>query len=262
MPTTAEGVLIVTVDLGMDCGGKGRQVGQATGQAASWLVDELNRYKVPATWAADEPALAMMIGQLLACGRGHEPALLADATWAGSGVPRGHFAREISRRVLSARAAGLSLSACMARERIPDEQLDVLVKHSITALCNPGDSVVACSRQGVEIRRRCFGLWELSVSAVLPSFTAFPWRLGANLRLDRALRRTAAGGTISHVLIDVARVAAAGAGARAQLTRFLHTTATLCGEGALRVETLSQAVLRKARPCPVMPSRSILRRAA
>jgi hypothetical protein len=259
MRTSVEGVLIVTIDLGVgDC----RQVGQAAGQAACRLGEALDHYRVAATWAADEPVPAPWLRHATRGGAGHELALRTDSSWAASGMRRGHCTREISRRVRSARAAGLTLSACLARADAPQELLDILVKQSITSLCRLDDATTRLTIQPAEMRRRCYGLWELPVSLILPSFGAFPWRLVANWRLDRALRRTAAGGTILHVLIDVPRLATAGAAAYAQLARFFHATETLCREGALRVETLAQAARRKALPCPVTPARSILRRAA
>lgn len=262
MLVNAEGVLIVTVELGVAVTCEGRRTGHGADEAADWLSETFDRCEIAATWAVDEPAHDAITRRLLARGPGHELALLGDPTWAGPGVSRGSFAREFSRRVLSARAAGMRLSTCVVRGKVPHEQLDILVKHSITALCDLDDSAGKRRNRPAEMRRRCFGLWELPVSTILPWFTAFPFRRGANLLLDHALCRSAAGGTILHVLIDAPRLAAAGTGARIQLERFLHTACTLRGEGKLRVETLAQAVLRKARPCPVMPSQSILRRAA
>jgi hypothetical protein len=163
--------------------------------------------------------------------------------------------------VLDARAAGLHVSTLAARQCAAHEHLDIMIRNGITAVCDLGDGLRKIRNQPVELRRRRFGVWELSVSMSLPGCSAFPFRSAHRLLVHRALRRTALCGTSLHVVIDAARLATGRAQARDELEAFLRRASALRHQAKLRIETIAQIVQRRSRPCPVMPSQSILRRA-
>lgn len=151
---------------------------QALQAGAEATLEVLRRHRMPATWTAPEPAQLKPL-----CGRiaeaGHELGLLGDSDWIGAG--RTKFVNELTRRSEAARAAGLPIS-CLATGGAPlDHNLDILVRQRISTIRVDG------AQWGMASSRR-FGIWQLSVSDVVPGRRGLG---GGRLGYQRLIRQCA-----------------------------------------------------------------------
>lgn len=91
-------------------------------------------YEMPITWAVSDPAFSAAREAILQSPLSHEIALLGDATWVGATAGRARFARELTRRMTAAENQGISIQSLILRDAEPDDNLDLLRMHGISAL--------------------------------------------------------------------------------------------------------------------------------
>jgi hypothetical protein len=185
----------------------------------------------------------------------HELAILADANWVGPTAGRTRFARELTRRVSQARAAGVQVSSLVPNVASIETQIDLIVKQHITAIAGFATNAHAA----VEPRALHYGVWELPIQATLPMKAS--WFRSGQRMAWRAIRTAAADSSEFHLMIDAAAIAAAGNREEAAITWLISNVATLRNRGLIRVETLRATAARLSDVPAVAPQRSILRAA-
>ncbi|MFV2069706.1 MAG: hypothetical protein ACC645_22295 [Pirellulales bacterium] len=256
MQNTRRRLLHVCIDLEAPFA-EGNSVDRADlDRVGDWLIQRVGQYGIPATWAVADPVHSAVTSRLLSGRVVHELAVLGDRTWVGPAAGRRRFAAELTRRVLRARAAGLSISTLATRHELASDHLDLLVKHGITALrahavpCSPGSRVEAIG----------FGLWKFSVHDSLPRPKTWLNPL-AGRSIARRLRRAVQQGPSPVVLIDASGMSLQGARERRRVDYILNRIACWSRDDHVRVETLAQAASRLSAPRPSTPAHSILRKA-
>ena len=168
MPKSDPGVLIFTVDFATGSDENGLTPVGNLKRILEGLVGTFSRYQVPATWAVADPLEVMSSSRLLGSNPHHELALLGNSTSVGQPGGRRQFSRELSRRILQARAAGLDVSTLVPRENIAKQLLDLVVKYGVTAVIAPDERPQQRLRCA-PTRKLRFGLWEVPVSHQFPS---------------------------------------------------------------------------------------------
>ena len=252
------GLLTVSVDFGGDLSETtGRPV---VDQILQWLLSTLNRYGIEATWGVDDPASFGAVDQVNRSNFGHEVAVWGDSSWVGSAADRGTFSRELSHRVLSARAAGIPVSTLITPDVLVEDHLDLLVKHQITAVRGLVDRRGRSTR-AAQPHRLHYGLWEIPGSLRLPGDRRWAPGGGRTHQAHCGIRRAAAARSVYHLVIDAPQLSVAKTLARRGLDRVLRAAVQLRQQGQLYIEPLARSVDRLSWRRPLTPSRSILRRA-
>jgi len=213
------------------------------------LSDLLSEQQIAATWCVADPAVSAATEHLLAQDSRHEMAILGDSTWVGKEAGRKRFANELTRRTLSARAAGLTATTLALQEVELDDHLDLLVKHGISAIRPTTGSKL----QGAAVSPLRYGLWSLAPSARIS---------GGDRSVLRLMRRACAGGETFHLVIDAPGLAKWRGRFEGPLRRSLKHAANACREGRLTITTLSGLTEQLAQPRATQPAHSILRPAA
>jgi hypothetical protein len=152
---------------------------------------------------------------------------------------RFEFSRNLDRRILAARAAGIEISSLAAREPKQIEHLDLLVKHGIRAVrqCDRqfGDS--SSRRSGwpaVSILR--FGITSLPPTLCLSEPARWPvWSTGWDVR--RQVASAAERRQYCHLTLDIHSLSTAHA--RRRLRSILRVAAQRFDKPGCRVETIS-----------------------
>jgi hypothetical protein len=223
------------------------------------LIDLLAEFDLAATWAVGDPAHSALTAVVAKSLKSHEMALLGDSHWMGRTAGRKRFARELSRRVTQARAAGIDLVTLAPRVAPAEEHFDLVVKHGIRMIV--GTDVAASSRGGAITPRIVhYGVWGMSASLRLPLRRA--WFPGVVPKQVRMLRRAAAKASAVHWIVHVAAVAEQGRAGMKTITGLLQKVAQLRDESAVQVETLRDVVARLSVLPAARPQHSILRAAA
>ena len=223
------------------------------------LVELLAAQRLSATWAVGEPARAA-IGPLVAlCEVPQELALAGDSSWVGPTAGRAAFARELSRRLTQARAAGIDVATLVPRVASVKPHIDLVVKHGIRAVVATSD---ATRQRASSLAPRAlhYGVWEFAVSQRLPIQST--WLAAGGMRLQRRVSRSAAEAATVHLQLDAPALAEAGRAAMTTLARLARQIAKLRDRGLLHVETLGAAAARLSVVPTATPQRSILRLAA
>ncbi len=225
------------------------------------LVELFVRYQFPATWFAAEPASWTGRSVLPYSGPSHEIALLGSADWANPGVARGQFAAELDRRLLAARAAGVSVTTLALSGGALSEHHDLLVKQGISMIrpASIGLRQRGWMPQPSALRH---GLWQTPVCVQIPSpQTWLPLSL-VLFWIRRAMRQAAESSAVLHLSIDAARLAVGQERGFKMLERAFHLARHWQLKGQLSAGTLAQLALRLGRRRRSSPARSILRKAA
>ena len=253
------GLFTVSVDL---AGRTSIQVGGRTQleEVRDWLLAAFSRHGMVATWGVADPASCPLVGRVMDSNPCHEVAVLGDASWVGSAVGRGTFSKELSRRVVRARAGAFRVTTLLTRETLVEDHIDLLVKHQISAV-----------RGGMDERRRLhrpapprplhYGLWEIPGSLRLPGDQRFVLGGGRWNQARRGILRAATKSTVYHLVIDGCALAESTKRARRRLEMALRVASRLHQQGRLFIDTLIGTTDRLAWNRPSTPSRSILRRA-
>lgn len=224
------------------------------------LLQRLNEWRLPATWAVDEPAHWSFAKRLQASSVEHEIAILAGSDWIGSAAGRNLFAQELGRRVLAGRSAGLSISTVAPYESTIDDHLDLLVQHEISAVRGIVDLDARASRPA-QPHPLHYGLWEMPGSLALPRFSRWWPGGGGAWKARRAIHRAAVQGECFHLVLDVAALAQAGSPGLGVVDRVLRAVASGQEAGNVLAMTLAQAARHLTPARSYATSRSILRAA-
>ena len=254
------GVLAVSVDLEPTVGRRNLEHLRALNATADRLIDVLGTMGIGATWAVADPVHSVWTDRLLAAGAGHEVAVLGESNWVGHQAGRRCFARELARRVLSSRASGLAATTLVVHGALPEEHLDLVVKHGMTAVRGR----VVRNRPSRRSQQPCplrYGVWEVPVGLVLPGETKWFPGGGRFLRAGYGIRQ-ASGGAYFHLVISVAQLAARGHMAQHLVERVLRRVGREHQQGMLRLETLGETAARLSNILRGVPAHSILRLAA
>jgi hypothetical protein len=223
------------------------------------LIDLLDQHRLPATWAVNDPAQSAATSRILRSSVPHEVAILGDANWFGPSAGRTRFARELSRRVEQARAAGLRVQSLVPRVAAVVQNVDLVVKHDIRAIAGGDASTFAppncCSPRSVH-----YGVWEVPFSSRLPGRSS--WFFSEGRATWRRIRVAAKSGAIFNLLIDAPLLCDEGRTALKTIAWLMDRVATLRDREHVHVETLQATALRLSAVPATKPQRSILRHAA
>jgi hypothetical protein len=229
-------------------------------EVARQLVEIVESHRLPATFAVSDPAHSAATSQVLRSSVTHEFAILGDASWLGQTAGRTRFARELSRRVAQARAAGISVQTLVPRVATFDRNIDLVVKQRITAVAG---RLPPTSQTGPVYsipRALHYGVWELPITAKLPARSG--WFTRGGLSVWRRIRRAARDAATFHLLIDAPALCEDGRGAQKTVAWLIRRVAAFRDRGLLKVETLRSAAERLADVPAAKPQQSILRRVA
>jgi hypothetical protein len=222
------------------------------------LIGLMDSHRLPTTWAVSDPAHSAATALVTRSAIRHELAILGDAYWLGPSAGRTRFARELARRVLQARTAGIDVASLVPRVATIERHIDLIVKQQIRAIAG-----VAATPSGGQLpppRALHYGVWELPVTASLPAPRR--WFSGGGWSTWRAIRRAAANAATFHLSIDAPAVAQHGRRTEKTIAWIMRRVAELRDRGLVQVETLCGAADRLARVPTPSPQQSILRRAA
>lgn len=255
------GTLVVTVDLEPVLRRASLEPMRRLDETTDWLIKTFGRLGIPATWAVADPAHSAATGRLLAAGVGHELAVLGDASWMGREAGRGRFAKELARRVLGSRAAGISVTSLVPRDVEIGDHVDLLVKYGVTAV-RGGFESTGRGRRG-QPRSLHFGLWEVPSSMQLPGRSAWSFGVTAlsGVVARRGIRRSGHRRRVFHLVVNAWRLATSSGRERQVLERTLCVARQARDQHTLRLDTLADVAARLSCVPRVAPARSILRSA-
>jgi hypothetical protein len=228
---------------------------RVTGQ----LVELMNRLRLPVTWAVSDPAHSAATSHILRSAVPHEFAILGDTNWLGQTAGRTRFARELSRRVLQARSAGLSVHTLAPRVAPVEHDVDLVVKHQITAIAGVGDASPS-PRTTSSPRALHFGVWEIPVAGKLPARAG--WFSNGGWSTWRRIRAAAKEAAMFHLLVDAPLMCEEGLAAQKTVAWLMERVAALRDRGLVQVETLRATAARLSNVPVTKPQRSILHQAA
>ena len=255
-----QGTITISIDLVPAAGQANVEHGRRLDETTDWLITTFGQLGIPATWAVADPAHSAATERLLTAELGHELAVLGDASWVGRQAGRSRFARELARRVLGSRAAGIEVTSLVPRDVEVDDHVDLLLKHGLTAV--RGDVALSVSRQPLQPHALRFGLWEAPGSARLPARQSWLGGAGGGMAIRRAIRHSARQRRVFHLVIDAWRLAAGNVQDRKTVDRTLCVVRQLRERQLLRSETLADLAARLSHVPRTQPARSILRPAA
>jgi hypothetical protein len=218
----------------------------------------MDTHRLPTTWAVSDPAHSAATALVLRSAVEHELAILGDSNWVGPTAGRTRFAREFTRRVMQARAAGLPVRSLVPRVATIEWHIDLIVKQHITAIC--GIVQPQTARDTAAPRAIHYGVWELPVTGKLP--LECTWFSRRERSLWRRIRRAALEAGAFHLLIDAPAIAGEGQRAEKSVAWLIRRVAELRDRGLAEVQTLGAAASRLASVPAPKPQHSILRRAA
>src|SRR3954449_5665697 len=101
---------------------------------ARQLIATMDAERLPTTWAVCDPAHSAATSLIIKSAVDHELAILGDGNWIGPTAGRTRFARELTRRLSQARAAGLEVTSLVPRVAPIAENIDLIVKQRISAV--------------------------------------------------------------------------------------------------------------------------------
>ena len=260
------GVLLISIDVAAESSvlrvsesGAGTDTA-AVLDATKWLVNLLDRCRLPATWFLAGPGASVLRSQIVTAKVQHEIGLLVSEN-CQSQRARLEFSRHLDRRLLAARAAGVEISSLATREAKRIGHLDLLVKHGIRAVRQGDgrpDGNIAGRLGWSAVSTLRFGI--SSLPATLLAFDAPRWPSWAKGWEDRRqIASAAARRQYCHLTLDIHSLAKSRARRRLQST--LRVAARHFHNPECRVETFSSlAASMMARPI-ARGAQSILRAA-
>ena len=258
-------IFTLSIDLELDPLRPGRNQPRSLEAITDHLVGLLTRYQVPATWAVADPAISAATEVLLAANAGHEIAILGDPTWVGHEAGRMRFGRELARRVLHGRAAGIPISTLALRGTELADHLDLIIKQDISVV--RGDfhelTVGWFAKPVVQAPAALrFGLWDVPASLRLPGDSRWKLGGGGRRRARSGIDRAIADCGVFHIQVDALSLADRGPAAEHMLEHILRHAAVRQREGVLEIATLATAARRLTGERSSAPARSILHSAA
>jgi hypothetical protein len=220
--------------------------------ASTTILGQLNEAGISATWGLESPADDPWARTLADRHPRHEIALLGDATWVGAGASRARFAGELTKRVTKARAIGIGLSSLVLTDTDLRADLDIAVKHGVTA-------VRPTSGQSGDPAALRFGLWRVPATLRLTE-SRRSLLFAASRTFIRAVDAAVGARGLCHVVIDTQEFSSRH---ERTIRQVLAHVARQRVAGRLAVKTLAGLV--RDFTCSrqnVLAARSILREAA
>jgi len=221
---------------------------------ATTILGLLDEAAIHATWGIEFPAGDSWAQALARRHPSHEIALLGDATWVGPAATRARFAAELSRRIATARAAGIEISSLILTDTDLRRDLDIAVKHGVTAV---GPAVTHASAGSPSPLR--YGLWRIPATARLPESTR-RFLSPASRTTIRHIDAAVSVRGLCHLVIDAGQLTAANERTIRQV--FTHLARQRIA-GQLALKSLAGFVVELTHSHPGrVAARSILREAA
>ncbi len=255
------GILTVSIDLELDRAALGLVEQRAVDETTGRLLDLLAKLRIAATWSVSDPANSGAAERVLSRRCGHEIAIAGDSSWVGREAGRGHFGRELSRRTVQGRRAGLAVSTLVVSTADLEEHCDLAAKQGITAVRHVPVSDAERSRR-LQPRTLRFGLWSFPVSYSLPCASRWLPGGGGSRAARKTIDRAIAHRGLVQLAIDAHALTVRGPAALRVVERVLQHAQTRRHQATLDVVTLAAAATRLTGQCQSKPSRSILRPAA
>ncbi|MCA9246229.1 MAG: hypothetical protein KDA42_03910 [Planctomycetales bacterium] len=232
----------------------------AVQQAVGQLLRLTGQLSVPATWSTPETKHVGVVSKIRQASRNHEIAIWGDADWTAAATPRHEFARELSRRVLAARAFGFETTTLVFNSPALPRHGNLLERLGISATrCA---RLVPTSRRAVGARSMREGLWEVPAASVFPSAGRWFSAATSSVNIRRAIDRTSATRDVYHLVVDVPRLAAGGNAAMRALQRIVLHAVQRRDERRLQILTAARITEQLGQSRAARPARSILRIAA
>ena len=245
------GTLVVSIDLRTE----GHTILAAQSLPAR-LLSLLDSRRIPATWSLAEPASAAFIERLDRSSTDHEVALLCEHQWGGPAVGRTTFARQLSRRLSAAQRAGLHISTLALRSTELRKDLDLIVKHRLTAVRGRMLSTRTAERSNRPQAVR-FGVLHVPVTRILPGRSG--WSLWGSGHLWRkSIERSCRAEGYFQLGIDATTLEESHL---KEIESALESAARLRDDRRLTIQTLRQMSQQFDRKREHLPSRSVLRAA-
>lgn len=247
------GTLVVSIDLELPARQWAEADRRALDAATLQLGELFEQHRISATWAVADPVQSAATERLQNFRVRQEIAVLCDQNWSGPQVSRSRFASELARRVLRARAAGLTVTTLAPRDGLPEDHLDLVLKQGLTAVRGA---------LGGAPRALRFGLWEFPGTLRLPAESHWLISSSRGVRARRGIRRAVAQQGLFHLVVDASRFGALGRPAFRTLDRVLRYAAHQRKLQQLEILTLQDAAQRLSQTPQIAPARSVLRKAA
>ncbi len=253
------GKVVLSIDLELDLEHHDRQLQQRLDEVRSQLIALAGTSGIPATWAVADPMLSAATESILAASSAHEMAVLGDQAWLGPGCGRARLARELARRFLTPRKAGIPVTTLALRNVSQIVDLDLLIDHGVTALCGPAIENLAEVRKLGQPPIR-FGLWQSPTAWTVPPrgswWSAAAWSIRGEIK--RAIRQR----SLLHLRLDALQLVDAPGGSLDFIGHVFEYVAAKRDAGQLAIETIGHLAEDALNGRAANPSRSILRPAA
>lgn len=247
------GKVVLSIDLDRAEGGET----SAQTELSAWLVHEVMKLGIRATWGVGDRSLSKLARSLTASGA-HELGLVVTTPNSKRPLVRGHFEKWIDDRQSSARqnASTISVSLWQGAGRL--EHLDVLSERGLDALRGaralPQPPVVWHKPR---ILRH--GVWELPASMVLLPPSGWFGVMSQTRRVRGLLHQSAHEHAIAHFVADMAELSTRLSASQSLLRSVLKTIHTALQEGVVESHTVGSAVTAARSDRRPEPARSILR---
>ena len=256
------GVLLISVDVAADSSTLHNEAIAADTvaviEATRWLLGVLDQCRLPAGWFLAGPGTSVLRSHIVNAGTRHEIGLLVVEN-GQSQAARFEFSRNLDRRILAARAAGIEISSLATRESKPIEHLDLLVKHGIRAVRQCDHAGSGSRRSGwPAVANLRFGITSLPATLNASESAGWAsWMTGWDLR--RQIASAAERRQYCHLRLDIHSLV--NVRARKLLRSTLRAAARRFDKPGCRIETISTlAESLMARPI-ARSAQSILRAA-
>jgi hypothetical protein len=253
------GVLILSIDVELDLEHQDNRLERRLDDVRTELVDLTRSLGVPATWAVADPTLSAATESILSSSVGHEISVLGDQAWLGPGCGRARLSRELARRFVFARKAGIPATTLALRNMDQVRDLDLLLDHGVTALRGPAALTPFPVRKVAAAPIR-FGIWQAPPAWHIPPQPV--WWAPTSLLLRHEIKRAIRQRTLVHLHVDAQRLIHLGEPALQLVGNVLKYAAAKRNSGVLTIQTINQIATSALAERAATPSRSILRPAA
>lgn len=251
--------LTFSVDLELEIEQQGDELEQRLESLTARLAELFDGCRIPATWAVADPAVSAATPMIQSRKLPHEFAILGDQTWLGWGADQGRISRELTRRLLNARQAGIEIETLALRHVELGNEFELLKQSGIKVVRNghPLAQRTFVSRPS-EIARRDV----LEAYATLRFPASGRWWRWQTFLAKRIIRRACAEANTCHVVIDCAKLIETNDLELRGVKSLLQFTARMREQRQLEICTLSKFARSTALSPITMPAHSILRSAA
>lgn len=255
----SKGSLVLTVD----CVGENTE-SIVPDSALKQLVEMFDAHGVKATWATKQPRTSSLSSYLLESSIGHELAIRCTSDWAGAGVARETFLRELVSQLADDAlclplVARQTLTSLFVGNCSVEKHLDLLVKHGLKAVV--GETQNRSNKPHFALPKAVhYGVWDIPVTSNVQG--QLEQRFSGRRRLKNLLNTVVNDGGFGQLVLDASLFATATKASHNTLVWLLRHTARLRDRGLLKLETLSETASRLSEVPEQSPQRSILRLAA